>query len=166
MLIITSLSLIYKIQNINDEHELGEPRKQKRGITQRLKEKKVPFLLTNVEFTTLNPYPGRHAEEFFCDRAIEFREQYRNAEFFIYGKRRPCITCKVKMETARITHFNRNHGRLFLNTIINGSRYRLTPAEMHRVINILLREPSNITSRRDGPTTTHYPSDEDEDKNI
>ena len=163
---IINLNLKDNLQNIKNEYNKQEPRKQKRGITRILEKKKVSFLrLTNVEFTTLNQYPGRHAEEFLCDRAIECKEQYPTAEFFIYGKRRPCITCKVKMETASIANFNENHGRLFLNTIIKDGRYRLTPAEMHRVINILLTGPSNITSRGDD-TTTHYPSDEDEDKNI
>ena len=164
---IIKLNLQDYLQNINNEYQQGVSQKKKRGITKRLKKKKVHFLrLKNVKFTTLNPYPGRHAEEFLCDRANALREERKKMlrragkpyTFFIYGKRRPCITCKVKMQTARITHFNINHGRLFLNTIING---RLTPAEMHRVINILLRKPSNITSRRDGTITTHYPSDEE-----
>ena len=152
------------IQGHDSRHEA---RKQSQNIINGLENDE--FLdFTGVEFVTNendeNAYNGRHAEEFLCDRALTLREEgYTN--FFIYGKRRPCITCRVKMETARINHFNRKHGRLFLHTT-DGNR--LTNEEQTSLITILGNEPSNITKRitrgRDGriieqETTTHYASE-------
>ena len=158
----------HNFRTINGRRQQTPAEKRKQNIIDGLQNNE--FLdFTGVEFVTNeNAYNGRHAEEFLCDRAIELRDEDPNTEFFIYGKRRPSITCKVKMETARIDHFNRNHGRLFLHTT-DGNR--LTNDERTRVIEILVEEPSNITMRIrwdeygriiEQETTTHYASDDDE----
>ena len=107
-----------------------------------------------------NNYIGRHAEEFLCDVADDLNQQ-GNFTFYIYGKRRPCITCAARMQVTGILHYNRNHGRLFRHTTNH-----MTDDQTREVIRMLIEESSHITQRTVDVVgrnvapylTTHYPS--------
>ena len=59
----------------------------------------------------------KHAEEILCDKAQEIIDidPSQNQKFYIYGKKRPCLTCYSRMEVMKIHHFNRNHGKFWLH---------------------------------------------------
>ena len=62
----------------------------------------------------MSNYSAKHAEEILCDKAHEILENNnRNPKFYIYGKRRPCLTCYSRMEIMKIHHFNRNHEKFW-----------------------------------------------------
>ena len=111
----------------------------------------------------------RHAEEFLCDKAQSLKESAIEYTFYIYGKRRPCITCAARMKTTEIHQFNRKHGRLFLHTTDN-----MPLNQAKEVIKMLIEESSHITQRAvdakgnkvDPFTTTYYASDTDDESDT
>ena len=74
----------------------------------------------------------------------------------IYGLKRPCVTCAVRMEEAQITNFNKHHGRLFLNTTDT-----LTKGQACTVVHKLIDKDLYVTITRKGISTTHYDTDSD-----
>ena len=67
-----------------------------------------------VSNKNMSNYSEKHAEEILCDKAQEILENNnQNPKFYIYGKRRPCLTCYSRMEIMKIHHFNRNHGKFW-----------------------------------------------------
>ena len=157
--------------NLN-EHQEGIMKASRSGGLQKQKIiteamlTKFPLSLGKIEFVDEGKkYDKKHAEEFLCDKADQLKKK-GNYTFYIYGKRRPCITCAARMKVTGIHHYNEKHGRLFRHTTEH-----LTDAQAHEVIRILVEEPSYITQRTvikkqklENITTTHYASDTDDEK--
>ena len=105
----------------------------------------------------------KHAEVYLCEKVQQLREEEQGQRVVtsIYGNKRPCVTCAVRMKTDKITHYNRNHGRLFLNTTPN-----LTRPQACDVVNKLFAG-TYITRTRDCDgnvyTTTHHDTDSEEE---
>ena len=153
---IFTVNLNHVKNDIIRESEKGGERKVKTKITNALRSGQY-FDLGNITFVShndrkRNAYDGRH----LCDKAKNLKHSYK---FYIYGKRRPCITCAARMEVTKIDNYNKKHGRLFRHTTKN-----LTPEQAHEVIRILVEEPSYITQRSVKTTTTHYASDTDDEE--
>lgn len=92
-----------------------------------------------------------HAEVYLCKTAQQLGNNRTTA---IYGVKRPCVTCAVRMETARIRHFNPHYGRLFLNTT-----HDLSVDQAESVVDKLSLGTYITVSRDGGQRTTHYDTD-------
>ena len=60
-------------------------------------------------------YSDMHAEEILCDEAEAYLSNLsiKDPIFYIYGKKRPCISCYSRMEILKINNFNRRHGKFW-----------------------------------------------------
>ena len=91
----------------------------------------------------------RHAEEFLCDVAVQLRKEtpQKKYRFTIYGKKRPCLTCVIRMKTVKIDKYNDKHGRLFLHGV------KWMPAdESFEALKLLMDGPTHVMS----PDITDY----------
>ena len=62
--------------------------------------------------------PNRHAEEILCDNI----NQSQKLPIYIYGTKRPCLSCYSRMEKEREKrgieiHFSKDHGRFWKHTV-------------------------------------------------
>ena len=105
----------------------------------------------------------RHAEEFLCDWADKLKKKDRNAIFYIYGKKRPCMTCSARMKCSGIQHYNKHHGRLFMHAV----KYQKTKEETKETIKLILKGPSYVTVGKNNKEVPGYDTDSgDEDDNF
>ena len=82
----------------------------------------IKMMKNSLEFEfvgnkNVSNYREKHAEEILCDKAQDIidNDPSQNPKFYIYGKKRPCLTCYSRMEIMKIHHFNRNHGKFWLH---------------------------------------------------
>ena len=82
----------------------------------------IKMMKNSLEFEfvgnkNVSNYCEKHAEEILCDKAQDIidNDPSQNPKFYIYGKKRPCLTCYSRMEIMKIHHFNRNHGKFWLH---------------------------------------------------
>ena len=65
-------------------------------------------------------YLERHAEEILCDEAQQIQEHnqiFKNPLFYVFGKKRPCISCYRQIEMLKINYFNSYHGLFWRHSI-------------------------------------------------
>ena len=60
-------------------------------------------------------YSEMHAEEILCDKAEDYLSlsSIKDPTFYIYGKKRPCVSCSSRMKISKINYFNRHHGKFW-----------------------------------------------------
>lgn len=104
------------------------------------------ILKFNVLFLGNHSDKERHAEEFLCDVAEEIRKQNsrKTYTFYIYGKKRPCMSCSGRMEEADIDYYNPNPGYLWLH----GIKYQSQNAARN-TLRLLLTTPPHVTFEDD-----------------
>ena len=113
-------------------------------------------------------YSEKHAEEIFCDKAEEILEydHYQNPKFYIYGKKRPCLTCFSRMEMTKIHHFNRNHGKFWLHGMKlrddNNKHIRNTDVLIN-TLKLLSTGTIHVTVATDNTHHDDWDTDSDED---
>ena len=91
----------HNVRTIEGKQQDTPEHKQKKNIIDGLNKKLFLDDFVDVEFVTRDDaYINRHAEEFLCDRVFAMRGQ-SNTVFSIYGKRRPCTTCRGKMDNLK-----------------------------------------------------------------
>jgi len=111
-------------ENVNEnEWESNKNEKRKHKIlkfVKTYKENLIKQFQTQVIFVTdfTHKDKSRHAEEYLCDQADKLKIQYgQKSMFYMYGKKRPCMTCSARMKCSGIQHYNKHHGRLFLHAV-------------------------------------------------
>ena len=113
-------------------------------------------------------YSEKHAEEILCDKAEEILEydHYQNPKFYIYGKKRPCLTCFSRMEMTKIHHFNRNHGKFWLHGMKlrddNNKHIRNTDVLIN-TLKLLSTGTIHVTVATDNTHHDDWDTDSDED---
>jgi len=99
---------------------------------------------------------SRHAEEYLCDMADKLKIQYgQKSIFYMYGKKRPCMTCSARMKCSGIQYYNKHHGRLFMHGVNCQGR-----EEAKETMKLLLKGPSYIS---EGGVTDYDTDSGDED---
>ena len=120
-----------------------------------------------VSSKNMNNYSEKHAEEILCDKVQEILEYDRcqNPKFYIYGKKRPCLTCYSRMEMMKIHHFNRNHGKFWLHGMKlrdNNNKHIRNTDVLINTLKLLSTSTIHVTA----PDNTHHDdwdTDSDED---
>lgn len=69
-----------------------------------------------------NSYHVKHAEEVLCDRAEQIKQSNPNVEIYIFGKRRPCLSCYSRLqmvlgEDNERCYFNPNNGYFYRQSL-------------------------------------------------
>ena len=113
-------------------------------------------------------YCEKHAEEILCDKAQEILENnhYQNPKFYIYGKKRPCLTCYSRMEMMKIHHFNRNHGKFWLHGMKlrdNNNKHIRNTDVLINTLKLLSTSTIHVTLAPDNTHHDDWDTDSDED---
>ncbi|KAF2068409.1 hypothetical protein CYY_010265 [Polysphondylium violaceum] len=106
-----------------------------------------------------NPHPCRHAEEFLCD-IFKYIKDSNPPDLFscIGGKMRPCVGCSGRMESIYFGNFNKNPGKLWLNTIEHQPSSVATES-----LKILFNQPSYISLSKERKESPSYDSGSESD---
>ena len=121
-----------------------------------------------VSSKNINNYSEKHAEEILCDKVQEILEydHCQNPKFYIYGKKRPCLTCYSRMEMMKIHHFNRNHGKFWLHGMKlrdnNNEHIRNTDVLINS-LKLLSTSTIHVTLAPDNTHHDEWDTDSDED---
>ena len=108
----------------------------------------------------------RHAEEYLCDKAEDLRKTERNngLEFYIYGKKRPCMTCAGRMKHSRIDHFNQRPGLIFPYAF--NEQLNFKPDAAKESLKLIQTTPSHITFVGNKTYGASYDTDSENEDEI
>ena len=126
------------------------------------------FKFEFVSSKNMNNYPEKHAEEILCDKAQEIldNDHCQNPKFYIYGKRRPCLTCYSRMEIMKIDHFNRNHGKFWFHGMKlrdNNNKHVRNTDVLINTLKLLSTSTIHVTLAPDNTGHDDWDTDSDED---
>ena len=134
----------------------------------------IQLMKNSLEFefvgnNNVSYYCEKHAEETSCDKAQEIidNDPSQNPKFYIYGEKRPCLTCYSRMDIMKIHHFNRNHDKFWLH----GTKLRDNNNKHIRNIDVLINtlkllSTSTIHITLASDNTHHDNWDTDSDENM